>query len=54
MAKGITVRELADVYFTVHCTHPVTQKSGRTSGRCCVWLEAGRPGGSNPSTSASF
>lgn len=29
MAKGITVRELADVYFTVHCTHPVTQKSGR-------------------------
>ena len=29
MAKEITVRDLADAYFTVHCTHPVTQKSGR-------------------------
>ena len=41
MAKGITVRELADVYFTVHCTHPVTQKSGRYHLRPVLRLVGG-------------
>ena len=41
MAKGITVRELADAYFTVHCTHPVTQKSGRYHIRPVLRLVGG-------------
>lgn len=42
MAKGITVRELADAYFTVHCTHPVTCKSGRYHIRPVLRLVGGR------------
>lgn len=41
MAKGITVRELADAYFMVHCTHPVTQKSGRYHLRPVLRLVGG-------------
>ena len=41
MAKGITVKELADAYFTVHCTHPVTQKSGRYHIRPVLRLVGG-------------
>ncbi len=41
MTKGITVRELADAYFTMHCTHPVTQKSGRYHLRPLLHLIGG-------------
>lgn len=41
MAKEITVRDLADAYFTVHCTHPVTQKSGRYRIRPVLRLVGG-------------
>lgn len=41
MATGITVRELADEYFTVHCTHPVTQQNGRYHLRPVLRLVGG-------------